>query len=234
MIKASVNHKDHMANDQISKMLEAAVHFGHKTQKWNPKMRHYIYGSKSGIHIIDIYKTQLALEKAKEFISHMVSSGKNVMLVSTKPQAVDLIINTAKETNMPFVVNKWIGGLLTNFDTMRNRIRYYNKLSEEEKNGEFDKYTKKEASSLRKELEKLTNALGGLKEIDRKPDVLFVADVHRDEIAVKEAQKLNIPIIGICDTDADPDQIDYPIPGNDDSIKSLTYLIGEVKSAILA
>jgi small subunit ribosomal protein S2 len=117
---------------------------------------------------------------------------------------------------------------------MRNRIRYFNKLNDEEKNGEFDKYTKKEASSLRKELEKLTNALGGLKEIDRKPDVLFVADVHRDEIAVKEARKLNIPIVGICDTDADPDRIDYPIPGNDDSIKSLTYLIDEVKNAILA
>ncbi|MBU0667909.1 30S ribosomal protein S2 [Patescibacteria group bacterium] len=222
-----------MANDKIQEMLDAAVHFGHKTQKWNPKMRSYIYGSRNGIHFIDLYKTMDALEKAQEFLKHVVSNGKTVLMVSTKPQAAQLIIDAANETNMPYVVNKWMGGLLTNFSTMKHRIRYFRKLRDEEKSGEFAKYTKKEASALRKDIVKLETALGGVRDMEKLPDVLFIADVVRDENALYEARKLKIPVVAIVDTNSDPDGIDYPIPGNDDAIKSLTYLISAVKSAIL-
>lgn len=222
-----------MAQDQVQEMLNAAVHFGHKTQKWNPKMRPFIYGSRNGIHFLDLYKTQECLEKAQEFLKHMVESGKNVLLVSTKPQAAQLIMDAAKEANMPYVVHKWMGGLLTNFGTMKHRIRYYRKLRDEEKSGDFDKYTKKEATQLRKEIAKLGTALGGVRDMEKLPDIIFVADAVRDKNAVQEAIKLRIPVVAVLDSNADPEGIDYPIPGNDDAIKSLTYLITAVKSAIL-
>jgi len=222
-----------MPKDQIQEMFDAAVHFGHKTQKWNPKMRPFIYGSKNGIHFIDLYKTQTQLEKAQEYLKHMASNGKTILLVSTKPQAAQLIIDAANEVKMPYVVNKWMGGLLTNFGTMKHRIRYFKKLREEEKSGDFGKYTKKEAASLRKDIAKLENALGGVRDMDKMPDVVFVADTVRDKNAVLEAQKLHIPVVAIVDSNADPEGIEYPIPGNDDAIKSLTYLISAVKSAIL-
>lgn len=214
-------------------MLDAAVHFGHKTQKWNPQMRPFIYGSRNGIHFMDLQKTVEQLQKAQDFLSDQVAHGKVILLVSTKAQATRLIVEAAKETKMPYVVNKWMGGLLTNFDTMKQRIRYFKKLREEEETGDFDKYTKKEASKLRKDIVKLETALGGVRELDRLPDVLFVADAVRDHNAILEAKKLHIPVVAIVDSNADPSGVDYPIPGNDDAIKSLTYLISAVKSAIL-
>ncbi|MCA9373671.1 MAG: 30S ribosomal protein S2 [Candidatus Gracilibacteria bacterium] len=222
-----------MAQSEIQSMLDAAVHFGHKTQKWNPRMRPFIYGSRNGIHFIDLQKSLEYMEKAHEFLQRASAEGKTVLLVCTKPQAFDLIKAAAKETSMPYVVNKWIGGLLTNFDTMKQRIRHFKKLRDEEESGEFEKYKKKEASKLRKEIIKLESALGGVREMDRLPDAIFVADVVRDSNAVHEAKKLGIPIVGICDTNANPEEIDFPIPGNDDAIKSLTYLIEGVKGAIL-
>lgn len=231
-MKVDVNPKD-MSQSQIQEMLDAAVHFGHKTQKWNPRMRPFIYGSRNGIHFIDLKKTQERLEKAQEFLQRTAAEGKMILLVCTKPQSFDLIKEAAKETTMPYVVNKWIGGLLTNFDTMKQRIRYFKKLRDEEESGEFEKYKKKEVSKLKKEIVKLESALGGVRNMDKLPDVVFVADVVRDSNAVFEANKLGIPVVGICDTNADPEGVDYPIPGNDDAIKSLTYLIDAVKSAIL-
>lgn len=222
-----------MAKDQLQEMLDVAVHFGHKTQRWNPRMKQYLYGSKNGVHIIDLMKTQECLEKAKDFLGQMSSQGKVILFISTKPQAAQLVVDAAKASNMPYVVNKWIGGLLTNFDTLKQRIRYYKKLRDEEKSGGFDKYTKKEAASLRKDIVKLESALGGVRDMDRLPDAVFVVDVVRDHIAVKEAKKLNIPIIAIADSNSDPEGVDYPIPGNDDAISSLTYLITAVNSAIL-
>jgi small subunit ribosomal protein S2 len=223
-----------MAKDQLQEMLDAAVHFGHKTQKWNPKMKKYIYGVRNGVHIIDLQKTQENLEKASEFIRSLSMNGRKILLVCTKPQATQLIIDTAKETNMYYVVNKWVGGLLTNFFTMKKRIRYFKKLRDEEKSGGFEKYTKKEAGKLKKMMVKLETGLGGVKDMDKMPDAVFVADVVRDHIAVSEANKLNIPVIGIVDTNSDPEGIEYPIPGNDDAIKSLSYLINAVKNAMVA
>lgn len=223
-----------MQKNQLNEMLENAVHFGHKTTKWNPKMKKYIYGAKSGIHIFDLEKSAECLDKACEYLKQTSASGKNVLLVSTKLQASSMIENAAKETGMPYVVHKWIGGLLTNFATMKKRIAYFNKLSDENKSGELSKYTKKEIANLKKELTKLEAGLGGVKDLTRMPDAIFVADVVRDRIVIREANRLNIPVIGICDSNADPDGIAYPIPGNDDSVKSLAYLINAVKSAILA
>jgi small subunit ribosomal protein S2 len=222
-----------MSQFNLKDMLESAVHFGHKTQKWNPKMKRYLYGEKNGIHIFDLQKTCDALEKSVEFLKHSAASGKRILLVSTKPQAAHLIIDTANATKMPYVVHKWMGGLLTNFSTMKQRIRYFRSLLEQEKTGEFEKYTKKEASELRKVIVKLEDALGGVRDMDRLPDVVFVADAVRDRIVIKEANKMKIPVVAIVDSNADPDGVAYPIPGNDDALKSLTYLINAVKNAIL-
>lgn len=222
-----------MTKDQLQEMLESAVHYGHKPIKWNPKMKKYIYGVNNGVHVIDLQKSADCLAKAGEYLNRETMNGKRVLLVSTKPQATKLILEAARETGMPYVVNKWMGGLLTNFSTIKRRIQYYKKLKEEERTGDFDKYTKKEASQLKKVMVKLESALGGVIDMDRLPDIVFVADVVRDHIAVKEANKLNIPVVGIADTNADPDKLKFPIPGNDDAIKSLTYLINAVKKSIV-
>ncbi len=217
----------------VKEMLEAAVHFGHKTQKWNPKMKKFIFTSKNGIHIFDLEKTKVCLEKALDFISKTASSGKKILFVSTKPQSAHLVIEAAEACNMPYVIHKWMGGLLTNFNTIKQRIRYLKNLKDQEKAGDFEKYTKKEASELRKTIEKLESALGGVRDLDSLPDVVFVVDALRDRIAVNEANKMKIPVVGIVDSNADPDGVDYAIPGNDDAVKSLSYLIQKVKYGIL-
>ena len=222
-----------MAQNDLQEMLDSAVHFGHKTQKWNPKMKKYIYGARNGIHIFDLAKTKNCLDKATEFLKLSSASGKKILMVSTKPQAAMLIQEMAETTKMPYVIHKWMGGLLTNFSTMKQRIKYFRNLIEQEKSGELEKYTKKEASVLKKARVKLDATLGGVRDLDRLPDALFIADVVRDRIVVDEAIKLKIPIVGIVDSNSDPDGITYPIPGNDDAIKSLTYLINKVKSAII-
>lgn len=222
-----------MPTIDINEMLKAAVHFGHKTQKWNPKMKPYIYGAHEGIHVFDLEKTKQHLESALDFLKRTVSQGKTVLFVSTKAQAANLIVDAAKETNMPYVVHRWMGGLLTNFATIKQRIRYLKKLKNDEKAGEFEKYTKKEASQLRKSIEKLETTLGGVSNLDSLPHVIFLTDVIRDKIVVREAKKVKIPVVAIVDSNADPDDIAYPIPANDDAVKSLTYLIDLVKCAIL-
>lgn len=222
-----------MKKHDLNVMLEAAIHFGHKTQRWNPKIKRYLYGERNGIHIFDLAKTQEHLVKAEEFLKHSAASGKRILLVSTKPQAAHLIKDAAFAAKMPYVIHKWMGGLLTNFATMKKRIRYLRTLKEQEKTGEFEKYTKKEAANLKKVIIKLEDALGGVQELEHLPDVLFVADVVRDKIAVKEANKMKIPVIAIVDSNADPDGVAYPIPGNDDAVKSLSYLITAVKDAMV-
>lgn len=223
-----------MQKNLLKEMLDAAVHFGHKTQKWNPKMKKYLYGSRNGIHVFDLEKTAECLEKALDFLKRGAESGKTILFVSTKPQAAHLIKEAAESTKMPYVIHKWMGGLLTNFSTMRTRIRYFRTLKEEEKTGGFSKYTKKEAAQLRKKIEKLEAALGGVREVERLPDMIFLADVVRDKIVVKEARKMKIPVIAIVDSNGDPNGVTYPIPANDDAMKSLTYLIHKVEDAILS
>jgi small subunit ribosomal protein S2 len=222
-----------MSQAELKEMLAAAVHFGHQTHKWNPKMKRYLYGVRDGIHIFDLQKTFEMQQKALTFLQTTVEEGKIILFVSTKQQAASLVESVAKKCNMPYVTYKWIGGLLTNFSTVKDRIRYFLDLTEKKETGEFEKYTKKEASILKKDLEKLETAFGGLKNMTKKPDVIFVIDCVRDNIAIKEAKKLKIPVVGITDSNADPDEIDYPIPGNDDAIKSLKYFLSKVEDAIL-
>lgn len=230
--KLDDNPKD-MSQAELKEMLAAAVHFGHQTYKWNPKMKRYLYGVRDGIHIFDLQKTFSMQQNALTFLQKTVEEGKTILFVSTKQQAASLVEDVAKKCNMPYVTHKWIGGLLTNFSTVKKRIKHFLNLIEKENNGEFEKYTKKEASKLKKDLEKLQIAFGGLKEMKKKPHVLFVVDCVRDNIAVKEARKLKIPVVAITDSNANPDEIDYPIPGNDDAVKSLRYFMSKIEDAIL-
>jgi small subunit ribosomal protein S2 len=221
-----------MTKQECQTMFENAVHVGHRAQKWNPKMKKFIYGERNGIHIINLEKTAEYLDRALEFLSKLASEGRTLLFVSTKPQSVKLLEGLAKECRMPYVISKWIPGLLTNFGTLKNRIKYLADLKEQEKNGEFDKYTKKEASNLRKIMEKLELALGGVQTLMDKPDAVFVVDAVRDHIVVEEANRLRIPVVSIVDTNADPAVIDYPIPGNDDAVKSLIYFFNKIKGAL--
>ncbi len=223
-----------MSNTSIKEMMNAAMHFGHQTQRWNPKMKPYLYGSKNGIHIFDLEKTAICLDQAMEFLKLSAAQGKFIMLASTKPQASGLIIDAAQATKMPYVVYKWMPGLLTNFSTIKKRVKYFNDLLEQEQSGELEKYTKKEIAKIKKELAKLQDAFGGIREMDRLPSVVFVADVVRDQIIVKEANKMNIPVVAIVDSNADPDGVNYPIPANDDALASLSFVITKVKEAILS
>ena len=221
-------------NDTLLKeLLENAVHFGHRTQKWNPSMRPFLYGDREGIHIFDLEKTAIQLQKACEFLKKSASQGKTILFVSTKPQATKILTEAAQNSKVPFVVRRWIPGLLTNFSTIRRRIRYLKNLQEQEKNDEFEKYTKKEAHNLRRTIDKLELSLGGVKELSNPPDIVFVVDIIRDNIAVKEAKRLKIPVVGIVDSNADPNSIEHPIPGNDDAIKSIQFLITKISQAVL-
>lgn len=217
-----------MPNEEIKKMFDCAVHIGHRTQKWNPRMKKYIYGERNGIHIINLEKTCELLEKALAFLSKAVSDGKTVLFVSTKPQSLKLIEKLANDCHMPYVVSKWIPGLLTNFTTIKSRTRYLADLKSQEASGELAKYTKKEISKLKKIIDKLQIALGGVQNMTSRPDVVFVVDALRDKIVVKEARRMRIPVVAIVDTNADPTLVDYPVPGNDDAIKSLTYFIDTI------
>lgn len=231
-MKLGVNPKD-MSQIELKEMLANAVHFGHQTQKWNPKMRQYLYGVRDGIHIFDLQKTFDNMQTAMSFLQKTISEGKKVLFVSTKQQASSVVEATAKKCNMPYVTHKWIGGLLTNYSTVKTRIKYYLDLEEKFDSGKFDKFTKKEASKFKKDLDKLGVAFSGLKGLKSVPDAVFVVDCVRDNIAILEASKLNIPIVAITDSNANPDGIDYPIPGNDDAVKSLKYFMSKVEDAIL-
>lgn len=221
-----------MVKNIAQEMFENAVHVGHRTQKWDPRMKKFLYGEQNGIHLINLEKTVSYLEKALLFMSKLVSEGRIILFVSTKPQSVKLLEDLAKSCHMPYVTSKWIPGLLTNFPTMKTRIRYLADLKDKEATGEFEKYTKKEVSKFKKEIEKLELSLGGLQGLDSKPDAVFVVDVVRDAIVVEEANKLGIPVVGFTDSNANPMEITYPIPANDDALKSLTYLCNKIKEAL--
>ncbi len=216
----------------LKDMLKNAVHFGHATSKWNPKMKPFIYGKKQGVHVFDLAKTAEAMDKACDFLRASAKEGKTILFVSTKQQATELVKAAAKDCNQPYVTQKWVPGLLTNFRTIKTRIKYLKTLKEEKRTGEFSKYTKKEASKLEKTINKLEISLGGVQDITKAPDVMIIFDVHRDQIAVKEAIRKGVKLVGICDTNASPDGIDYPIPANDDAIKSLKYIVGRITDAI--
>ena len=213
-------------------LLEAGVHFGHLTSKWNPKMAPYIFMEQNGIHIIDLNKTASKLDEAQSAIANIARTGRKVMFVATKKQAKEIIEENAKKVNMPFVSQRWLGGMLTNFATVRKSIKKMQAIEKMKTDGTFDNMNKKERLMKTREQEKLIRVLGGIEDLNRLPAALFVVDVKREHIAVKEAQKLNIPIFAIVGTNSDPTKADYPIPGNDDSAKSLHILITEVTNAI--
>ena len=221
-----------MSDISLKEMAKNALHFGHPTHKWNPKMKAYIYGSRYGIHIFDLQKSSKCLVKALDFLETSSKGNKEILFVGTKQQCRKLLQEIKDDTGMPIVTDKWIPGLLTNFKTIKERINYFKDLKEEDKKGELSRYTKKEQTKLRKKIQDLSTTLSGVENMQGTPDVLFVVDVVRDSIAVKEARRLKIPVVAIVDTNADPDTVDYPIPANDDAIKSLTYILGLAKEAI--
>ncbi len=221
-----------MSKDELEKMFENAVHIGHRTHKWDPRMKKFIHGERNGVHIINLERTVEYFQRAMKFLAKSVSEGKTVLFVSTKPQSIKLLEEAARSCKMPYVVTKWIPGLLTNFSTVKTRIKYLADLKEQEESGEFEKYTKKEASKLRKVIDKLQTSLGGVQNMKSVPEVVFVVDTVRDAIVVKEARKLGLPVIGIVDTNADPTVVDYPIPGNDDAVKALNYFVGEITEIV--
>lgn len=216
----------------LKAMLDAGCHFGHKTSKWNPKMMRYIYTKKEGIHIFDLVKTYQALMKVVEFLKAAAKEGKTILFVSTKLQAIRFVDEAAKRCGCPYITRKWMPGILTNFDTIKKRIKYFKDLKHQRDSGEWEKYTKKERLELGRILEKLEDAFSGVEEMLRLPDVVIVFDALHDSLALREAKRLSMPTIGVCDSNADPDLVTYPIPGNDDAVKSLKYFIDTIASAI--
>ncbi|MFL5832891.1 MAG: 30S ribosomal protein S2 [Solirubrobacterales bacterium] len=213
-------------------LLEAGVHFGHQTRRWNPNMRRFIFGELDGIHIIDLLQTEALLEDARRFVGELASGGGTVLFVGTKKQARDTIQEWADKCRMPYVNKRWLGGLLTNFNTMSGRIGRLHELNGWKEEGKLDLLPTKERMGMEAELAKLEFNLGGVRDMDRLPDAVFVADLKTEEIAVNEAARLRIPIIGLVDTNCDPTPVDYVIPGNDDAIRSCQLVIGTIGKAI--
>lgn len=220
-------------NINVSEMTEAGLHFGHRTSRIHPKMKPYISGVKNTIHLIDLEQTVEKLEKALIFIQKLISEGKKILFVGTKVQVKELLKETAKECEMPYINERWLGGTFTNFKTIKKRIDYFNELAEKKEKGELDKYTKKERLDMDKELKNLEIKFGGIKDIVGIPDAIFVLDMKKDSLAIKEAGMKSIPIIAIADTNVDPSLADYPIPANDDAISSVSYVLNKVKDAII-
>ena len=219
-------------SDDIKGLLESGVHFGHLGKHWNPKMKAFIFGKKKNVYIIDLEKTAQKVEEAKDFLKQISRSGKRILFVSTKKQLRSTIRELATSCGMPYVVERWVGGLLTNFSTVRRRINKYLELLEQREKGEFGGMTKKEVVKLNREIERMEKIYSGVKTLEDIPDCLFLVDPKKENACVREANKLSIPIVALIDTDANPEVIDYPIPGNDDSIKSVKYVTSKLVEAI--
>jgi small subunit ribosomal protein S2 len=217
----------------IRQLLEAGVHFGHQTHRWNPKMRPYIYGERNGMYVIDLEQTSHALDRACEFARQAAAAHKNIVFVGTKKQASEIVEQEAKRCGVHFVNRRWLGGMLTNFETIRLRIARLKELEEMRETGDFYRRPKKEVAALNREMFKLERSLGGLKNMRGKPEVLFIIDPRTEAIAVQEAMKVGATVIGIVDTNSDPEGIDYVIPGNDDAIRSIRLITSAVADAIL-
>ena len=213
-------------------LLEAGVHFGHQKRRWNPKMGEYIYTTRDDIYIIDLQKTSKCLDKAYEALKKIVEDGGKVLFVGTKKQAMEAAEESATRTNMYFVNERWLGGTLTNFRTIRSRVRRMEEIEKMEENGTFDLLPKKEVIGLKKEYEKLNKNLRGIRDMKKLPQAMVIVDPKKEEIAIKEARILNIPVFGVVDTNCDPDMVDYVIPGNDDAVRSVKLLIGALTNAI--
>lgn len=213
-------------------LLDAGVHFGHLTRKWDPKMAPYIFTEKNGIHIIDLNKTLSSLDNACEAVKNIVRSGRKVMFVATKKQAKDVVVEQATKLNMPFVTERWLGGMLTNFTTVRKSIKKMSSIAKLEKDDTYKYIAKRERLMLTREKDKLNRVLGGISDLTRLPAALFVIDVKKEHIAIAEAKKLNIPVFAICDTNSNPEIVDFAIPGNDDSFQSVQVIVDAFAAAI--
>ncbi|MCB9798433.1 30S ribosomal protein S2 [Candidatus Nomurabacteria bacterium] len=216
----------------IVEMLQAGVHFGHQTSRWHPKMKPFIFTQRNGVHVIDLEKTQAQLEETLAAIKGLASDGKTILFVSTKPQAREIVKKAASDCGMPYLVDRWIGGMLTNFSEIKKLIDNYNMLTEQRESGELEKYTKKEQLEIAKNLEKMSSYIGGLVDLKKLPDAIFIPALQREKTAVVEANKVGVPIIGIADTNANPDKADYIIPANDDAVKAIDMMVGLVRDAI--
>ena len=222
-----------MASTNYKELLEAGVHFGHLTRKWDPKMAPYIFMEKNGIHIIDLNKTLVALDEATSAIKNIAKSGRKIMFVATKKQAQDIVAEEAKRLKMPYVTDRWLGGMLTNFATVRKSLKKMSTIDKMMKdNTAYAAIAKREKLMLSREREKLERVLGGIADLSRLPAALFIVDVKREHIAVKEAQKLNLPVFAICDTNSNPELVDFPIPANDDASKSISLIVSIMGKAI--
>lgn len=217
----------------MKELLEAGVHFGHRTHRWNPKMKRYIYGGRNGIYIIDLHQTLKLFEDARKFIQDTVAEGKTVLFVGTKKQAQEAVESAAKQCGMYYVNQRWLGGMLTNYRTIQTRIARLRELEKMEADGVFEQLTKKEAAKLREERDKLERFLGGIKDMPKLPGVIYIVDLKKERIALLEARKLDIPVVAIVDTNCDPDEVDYVIPGNDDAIRAIKLISSKLAEAIV-
>lgn len=216
----------------IPEMLKAGVHFGHRSSRWNPKMRDYVFGIRNNIHIIDLEKTLVLFQKALEFMRGVVENGGKILFVGTKPQARQLTEALAREVDMPFVMNRWLGGTFTNFGEIKRRIKYLNDQESLESGEELKKYTKYEQSRIRKEIARMNEKMGGIKKMEKLPQAVFVVDIKENALAVKEARRAGIPTVALTDTNTDPTLVDWAIPANDDALSSLKYVLGIIAKNI--
>jgi ribosomal protein S2 len=217
----------------MKQLLEAGVHFGHQTRRWDPRMAEYIFQARNGIHIIDLQKTSKKLDDAYEFVRAQAEEGKNILFVGTKKQAQECVKEAAEKCGMFYINERWLGGTLTNFPTIRTRVERLTELERMEEDGTFDILPKKEVALLRKEMDKLNKNLGGIKEMTEIPDVMFVVDPKKEHIAILEAKKLNIPVVGLIDTNCNPNDVDYVIPGNDDAIRAVKLMTDVMANAVI-
>ena len=222
-----------MPTASMIELLEAGVHFGHQTQRWNPKMKPYIYGARNGIYVIDLRKTTDLLDEAYNLVRDYAAKGRNVLFVGTKKQAAEVVAEEAVRSGAYYINRRWLGGMLTNFETIRGRVNKLKELEEFINNGYIDKLPKKEVAQLNRQLSKLSKTLGGIKDMRGLPDLIFIVDQAKEEIAIKEANKLGIPVICLADTNANPDGIDHIIPGNDDAIRSIKLITSKLADAVL-
>ena len=222
-----------MAVVTMKNLLESGVHFGHQVKRWDPRMKKYIFSERNGIHIIDLQKTIVAIREAYEAVRKTTSEGKSVLFVGTKKQAQQTIQKEAERCGMFYINNRWLGGMLTNFSTIKKSLARLKKIEKMEVDGTFDNLTKKEIASLQKEKSKLEKNLGGIKEMKELPGILFIIDTRKEEIAIREARSLGIPIIAVVDTNCNPEGIDYPIPGNDDAIRAISLFTGVIANAVI-
>lgn len=216
----------------ILEMLQAGVHFGHQVSRWHPKMKPYIFTDRNGVHVIDLEQTQVKLKETLETVKNLAAEGKVILFVTTKPQAREIVKEAAISCDSPYLVDRWLGGMLTNFDEIKKMIKKYNDLKEKQASGDLERYTKKEQLDFSKEIESMGSYLAGLSKLKKMPDVLFIPAIQREKTAVVEANKMNVAIVGIADTNANPEKVDYFIPANDDAVNAIRMMVNQVAEAI--